>query len=49
MKKYYLGELPGRNGQRDKIYYSCNLNEFFAIKKDGEERKLSKKQTKIPY
>lgn len=40
MKKYYLGELPGRNGQRDKIYYSCNLNEFFAIKKDGEERNL---------
>lgn len=49
MKKYYLGELPGRNGQRDKIYYSCNLNEFFAIKKDGEERKLSKKQTRFLY
>lgn len=49
MKKYYLGELPGRNGERDKIYYSCLQDKFIAIKKDGEERTLSKKQKKFLY
>lgn len=49
MKRYYLGELHGRNGEQDKIYYDWydwHANKFVAIKEDGTERNLSKKQEK---
>lgn len=49
MKKYYLGELHGRNGEKDKIYYSWKTREFIAIKKDGVRRNLSKKQERYLY
>lgn len=49
LKKYYLGELHGRNGEKDKIYYNWVLEKFIALKQDGTERNLSEKQKEYLY